>query len=80
MTTYTLATWKSTKSQDSASPEAITSDPLFTNAGAGDYKLQAGSPARDLGVDILDLQGGGTSASIHAGCYVTGSEVIGTGY
>lgn len=56
---------------------SITSDPLFTNYAGGVYTLQAGSPARDLGIDILDLQGGGTSASIHAGCYVTGSETIG---
>ncbi len=75
-----FAYWTGTVGQDTVSPATITSDPLFINAGTGDYKLQAGSPARDLGVDILDLQGGGTSASIHAGCYVTGSEVIGTGY
>lgn len=76
MANYTLAAWQGI-GQDNASPASITSDPLFVDAGAGNYRLQAGSPARDLGVDILDLQGGGTSASIHAGCYVTGTETIG---
>lgn len=69
----TLGTWQGL-GQDA---NAITTDPLFTNTAGGIYTLQAGSPARNLGIDILDLQGGGTSASIHAGCYVTGTETIG---
>lgn len=77
--TYTYTNWTD-NGMEGDSPASITSDPLFTNAAGGIYTLQAGSPARDLGVDLLDLQGGGTSASIHAGCYVTGLETIGTGY
>ena len=41
-------------------------DPLFVNAAAGDYHLQAGSPARSAAI------GGGA-----VGCYVTGNETIG---
>jgi hypothetical protein len=73
-----LATWKATYSQDSASPAASTSDPLFTNAGTGDYTLQGGSPALTLGVDILDLDSdGSTTDTVPAGAYITGSETIG---
>jgi hypothetical protein len=73
MAAQSMATWQG-YGQDA---DSITDDPLFTNYAGGVYTLQAGSPARDLGVDILNLQGSGTSASIHAGCYVTGSEIIG---
>jgi hypothetical protein len=30
----------------------IVADPLFTNAAVGDFTLQAGSPCRDVGVDL----------------------------
>ncbi len=56
---------------------SLTSNPMFVNAGAGDYKLQTSSPARTLGRDILNLSGAGSSAIIPAGAYITGSEVIG---
>ena len=71
----TFATWQGTYGQDSASPAGITSDPLFVDTTY--YKLQAGSPARSLGIDILNLAGGGTSGSVHAGAYLTGNETIG---
>ncbi|MGD0777811.1 MAG: right-handed parallel beta-helix repeat-containing protein, partial [Candidatus Solibacter sp.] len=48
-TGMTLAGWHSTTGQDTKS---ITSDPLFTNAGAGDFTLQSGSPAINAGVCI----------------------------
>ncbi len=32
--------------------QSITSDPLFTNPGAGDFTLQAGSPCTNAGVDV----------------------------
>ncbi len=73
----TFATWRSTYGQDSASPASFTADPLFANQSGGVYTLQAGSPARGAGIDVLDLQGRGTSQPVACGCYVTGSETIG---
>ena len=70
-----FATWTGT-GKDSASPASVTSDPLFVNTT--DYKLQGGSPALNLGVDILDLDGDtSTTDNVDAGAYITGSEVIG---
>jgi hypothetical protein len=57
--------------QDVDDPDSLNTDPLFTNPGAGDYTLQVGSPARNLGRHPL------TGATMHAGCYQTGTEVIG---
>jgi parallel beta-helix repeat protein len=74
---YTLATWKSTFSQDSVSPAAISSDPLFVNAAADDYRLQGSSPALTLGRDLLNISGLGVDAVIPAGAYITGTEIIG---
>lgn len=49
-TTYaSFALWKAGTSRDAHS---ITGDPLFNNAGAGDYTLSAPSPARDAGVVV----------------------------
>lgn len=56
---------------------SIVSDPLFVNGRAGDFRLQPASPARSLGRDILNLTGRGTSATIPAGAYIIGTEVIG---
>ena len=50
------------------------------NEAAGDYRLQSGSPARNGGVDILDLnRSGSTTDLINMGAYITGTEVIGRG-
>jgi len=68
-----------TAGQDTASPEGQEADPLFTNEAGGVYTLQAESPARQAGIDMLNLQGGGTSEPIDCGCYVTGTETIGRG-
>jgi hypothetical protein len=57
--------------QDIALPISITVDPLFVNPGAGDYRLQGGSPALTLG------RHPDTAAIIPAGCYITGTETIG---
>jgi len=75
LSSLTLNTWQTTYTQDVAS---ITSDPLYTNEGAGteDFHLQGGSPCLTLGVDKLG-QFGAIDATIPAGAYVTGSEVIG---
>ncbi len=66
-----LASWQAlSPAQDSASPVAITSDPLFTDEAGHDYHLQGGSPAVSQGRTF----GGGT---VNAGAYLTGSESIG---
>lgn len=67
----TLAQWVAGSSWDDNSSEA---NPLYvsTTVGSADLgKLQAGSPARNFGVDVLNLLGGGTSATINAGAYIT---------
>jgi hypothetical protein len=58
----------------------ITSNPLLTNPGAGDYSLQSGSPAKDAGItglaayDILGIsRPQGASYDIGAFEYNTGS-------
>ena len=79
-TNYSLATWKSTFRQDSATGSGLASsasDPLFTNEAGGVYTLRAGSPFHNGGVDRLNLRGGGTAAAIDLGCYVTGTETMG---
>jgi parallel beta-helix repeat protein len=73
---YTLVQWKAALSgngadnQDSVSPAAIGSDPLFVDVSSRDYHLQVGSPARDHGRTFA-------GATVHAGAYITGSETIG---
>jgi hypothetical protein len=78
--TFSLAQWKAL-GQDSAGPASfVVADPLFVDEGGGNYRLQAGSPARNAGVDRLDLNGNGSTTDlIPAGAYITGSEVIGHG-
>lgn len=69
--TYTtIGDWRTYTGDEASSTVA---DPLFVNAGTGDFHLQAGSPALTLG-RVGGVGGGGT---IPAGAYVTGSETIG---
>jgi hypothetical protein len=76
--TRNFASWKSTTGYDAASPVTITSDPNFVNYGSNDFRLQTGSPARNLAVDIIDLNGNGsTTDNIAAGAYIVGDEKIG---
>jgi hypothetical protein len=75
MSGYTLPAYQSSFSQDSSTPTAINSNPLFVNPGV-DFHLQAGSPCLTLGRDLLGLRGT-VGATIPAGAYITGSEVIG---
>lgn len=71
-----FGTWQGTYRQDTASSAGITSNPSF--ADEMDYKLNGGSPALSLGIDILNLnRNGSTSDIIPAGAYITGTEVIG---
>lgn len=71
-----FSTWQSSYGQ---SPNSFhDTDPLFVNPGGGDFKLQAGSSARDAVEDILDLDDdGSTTDLITAGAYITGNETIG---
>lgn len=71
-----LATFKANYSQDSASPESVTSDPSFVNYAGGNFKLQAGSPALTLGRTITAIHGT-SGETIPAGAYITGNETIG---
>jgi nitrous oxidase accessory protein NosD len=74
-----FATWQATYLQDNAPPAGITSNPSFVSTTyPGGYKLNVGSPALTLGVDILDLNGNANTAdTVPAGAYITGNEVIG---
>ena len=64
--------------ESDGSDTTFQSDPLYVNAGAGDFHLQAGSPARNVGIDILDLDNdASTTDPITMGAYITGNEVIG---
>jgi parallel beta-helix repeat protein len=64
--------------QNEASPVSVNTDPLLVDVNGGDYRLGASSPARNLAVDIGDLDGDSSTVdNVHAGAYLTGSEVIG---
>jgi hypothetical protein len=56
-TSYSYATWKSTWSQDANSSANRTVNPLLVNGSGNwsldtDFKLQSGSPCRDVGVNL----------------------------
>lgn len=73
--THGLPAWRKRFGHD---PASRTDDPRFVDGGGGNYRLQAGSPARNLGIDRLDLDGDGSRKNrINAGAYITGDEVIG---
>jgi len=75
---HSVSQWKSSFRQDAAAPASITSDPRFVNPAAGDYHLRPDSPAKAIGVDMLDLNANGSKTDlIPAGAYVTGTETIG---
>ncbi len=74
---YTFAAWRSTFGQDSSS---TTVDPMYVNPGSNDFRLSSSSPVRNLGIDILDLDGdGNTTDPVNPGAYVSGNESIGPG-
>ena len=77
--TLSFAAWQAL-GHDSASPASRVADPLFVNEASGNYRLQAASPARNAGVDRLDLNASGsTSDLVPLGAYITGNETIGRG-
>jgi parallel beta-helix repeat protein len=56
----------------------LNSDPMFVDAANRNFRLQPSSPARNVGVDVLDLNGNGSTTDvIPAGAYITGTEIIG---
>jgi hypothetical protein len=73
---YSFNSWKRAFAQhDGASPGSVNRDPSFLDAKAGDYRLKPDSPARALGVDLLDLDGDGDRTDIiPAGAHVRGDE------
>lgn len=76
-TLSTLAQWVAATDWDDFSSEA---NPLLVSSTWGSVdlgKLQAGSPCRNAGVDLLNLNGGGTSAACHIGAYSNDSVAIG---
>ena len=74
---YSFPEWRSTFGQDAYS---MTVNPMYVNPGSNDFRLSASSPVRNLGIDILDLDGdGSTTDTVNPGAYVSGAEVIGPG-
>jgi parallel beta-helix repeat protein len=73
--------WTGTWGKDVISPSSTsTTNPLFVDRVGHNYRLQSGSPALMLGIDILDLNGdGSTTDTVPVGAYITGNEVIGAG-
>lgn len=75
---YSIASWKNTFLQDSTEPGSRVADPLFVNAPQGDFRLQIASPASIGGIDILDLNGNGSTTDlVPVGAYISGDEIIG---
>jgi hypothetical protein len=75
--TQSKAQWVANTPYDDFSLE---SDPLLTSSEWGNAnlgKLQAGSPARNAAIDLLNLNGNGTSAACHMGAYSNDNVVIG---
>lgn len=73
-----LAQWQSGTGKDASG--SLSGDPLFVSLGGMNLKLQPGSPLVNAGVDVLDLNGNGsTSDRVNIGAYATGNEVIGPG-
>lgn len=72
---YTLSAWGTATGGDAAS---ITANPQYVDAAISNFRLGATSPARNVGIDILDLNvNGNTGDAIHLGAYITGNEQIG---
>jgi hypothetical protein len=77
----TLANWRSAIGGCPAAGNecsSVTADPQFVNAAAYDYRLQSGSPANSLGIDVLDINGNGSvSDVIPAGAFIPGTPAAG---
>lgn len=74
----TMNAWTSATNQDLEAPASFVGNPQFVNEANGNYRLSASSPARNAGIDILDLDNdGSTTDFINLGAYITGNEQIG---
>jgi hypothetical protein len=87
-TNKSLSTWKTNYHQDSAIPASLNVNPQYVDRTNHNFRLctangvpsgcTGASPARNAGIDILDLNSNGsTTDSINIGAYITGYEVIG---
>jgi hypothetical protein len=75
--TQSLAQWQAATDFDDFSLE---SNPLLASSVWNDPdlgKLQQASPARNAAIDLLNLNGNGTSAACHMGAYSNDTVVIG---
>ena len=73
---WSFGDWVSRTQQDRTTPASASSNPQFV--GNGDYHLRKTSPARGGALDVLDLNGNGSTTDIiDRGVYVLGTEVIG---
>jgi hypothetical protein len=55
-------------------PDGADDDPDFVDEAGNDFRLNPGSAALTGGVDMLNLRGGGTSAIIPCGAYVSAGQ------
>lgn len=71
---YSLGEWQATFAKDVTGTTAV--NPQYLSAT--DFRLASTSPVRTTGLDILDLNGNGsTTDSIPVGAYITGNETMG---
>lgn len=63
-----FAAWQSTWGNDAHGTDA---DPLLVDPANRNLRLGSSSPYRNAGIDVLNLLGQGTSASINLGAYIT---------
>jgi hypothetical protein len=57
----------------------VSSDPLFVNASAGNFQLQASSPAIDFGIPISGITDGYAGSAPDAGAYEYGTAAWAAG-
>lgn len=66
-----LNAWRNATAQDEMS---TVNNPQYVDQNLNNFILSTGSPAIDGGIDILNLQGGGTSNPINLGAFINGTE------